>query len=128
MSGHGPQNERDDWLWSDLEISGATHFAGFDDSDTPSEVDAAFRTQRRIALWHFAIFVIVLVGSVAVTTIGSWAVTSQVGGGMNFAFALCGIVLFALFVAIGLAAATLADGVDDRMLGADSLGHQDVSP
>lgn len=106
----------------------AQRFAGFDDSDTPAEVDAAFRSQRRIALGYFAIFVVVLVATVAATTIGSWTTGTRIGASFTPAFLLVSVGLFGFFVVVGLAAALLADAVDARMLGAASLNGTSSSP
>lgn len=114
---HASSNE---WPPNDTARS-AERFAGFDDSDTAAEVDAAFRSQRRIAVVYFAIFLVVLLTTVGATTIGRWATGTRIGSAFTPAFILASVGLFGFFVAIGLAAALLADAVDERMLGAASL-------
>lgn len=114
---------------SDLsELISADHFAGFHDSDTAAEVDAAFRNQRRIAIVYFAIFSIVLFTTVGATTIGTWANGTRVGSAFTPAFILASVGLFGFFVIVGLAAALLADAVDERMLGASSLPGPTTPP
>ncbi len=96
-------------------------FASFSDDDDPAEVDAAFRLQRRVAVGYFALFLLVTAGAgLAITTL-SWASDAELFGGFTPAFALVGFGLYLIFVIIGAASASLASGVEDRMLGARSL-------
>ncbi len=127
MTSPPSQSWTSDDEWGGLDGFDPDHFAGFDDSDTPAEVDAAFRSQRRIAIGYFAVFCIVIIGSVGATTIGPWATKTRVGEAFNPAFLLAGLVLFVVFTLIAIAAASLADAVDDRMLGAGSLPDQEKS-
>ena len=109
-------DERSTDGWTDDFIS-ADGYSSFNDVDTPAEVDAVFRIQRRIAFGHFAVFLVVTLG-VGFTLVGlQWAAESQVFGGFSPGFALAGIGLYVFFVVIGVAAASLANGVEDRMMG-----------
>lgn len=96
-------------------------FSSFHDVDTSAEVDAAFRSQRRIAVTYFVLFLVVVGGVALVTVSSSWATADRVLGGFSPSFLMTAIGLYLFFVVVGVAAASLANGVDDRMLGADSL-------
>lgn len=88
-----------------------------DEYDTPAEVDAAFRTQRRIAFAYFAVFLVVTLAVPALTLVLDWWYTGRIIGAMspNFVMAAGGLYVFFFFIALG--AATLASTVEDRMLG-----------
>jgi hypothetical protein len=88
-----------------------------DEFDTPAEVDATFRTQRRIAVGYFLLFLIVTLGVPALTLVLGWWSSGGLIGGMSPNFAMAAFGLYLIFLAIGLAAATLASAVEDRMLG-----------
>ncbi len=96
-------------------------YASFHDADTSAEVDAAFRSQRRIAVAYCTFFLLGVLGVAAGTVTSSWATTDRVLGGFSPSFLMMAIGLYIFFVIIGLAAATLANAVDDRMMGASSL-------
>ncbi len=101
--------------------SSADGYASFSDADTPAEVDAVFRLQRRIAVAHFVTFMFVTLGvSVAIVTL-DWAATSRVFGGFSPGFVLAAIGLYFFFVIVAVAAASLANSIEDRMMGAGSL-------
>lgn len=97
---------------------------GRDEFDTPAEVDAVFRTQRRIAVAHL----IVLVGGmlvIPVTTLATGWWSGDGPSGSPLLFVVAGAGLYVFFFALGLGAASLADGVERRMLGApDDDGDQ----
>lgn len=96
-------------------------YAAFGDADTPAEVDAVFRLQRRIGIAYFLTFVSVTLGvSVTIVTL-DWAATSRVFGGFSPGFALAAIGLYLFFVVVAVAAASLANSIEDRMMGASSL-------
>lgn len=96
-------------------------YSSFHDVDTSAEVDAAFRSQRRIAVAYFMLFVVVLAGVAVGTVASGWATSQGLPGGFSPSFLMTAVGLYLFFVAVGLAAASLANAVDDRMLGADSL-------
>lgn len=84
--------------------------------DTEAEVDAVFRTQRRVALGYFAVFLAVILAVPTLTLVlGWWSQGRIVGMSPNFLMAAGG--LYVVFFAIALASASLADAVEDRMLG-----------
>lgn len=91
--------------------------ARFDDVDTAAEVEAAFRTQRRIAVRYFVVFVVVALGAPAATVfVDGWS-ERRVIGGMSPAFVTAAFVLYLLFFLIVVAATTLANSSEDQMLG-----------
>lgn len=96
-------------------------YSSFHDVDTSAEVDAAFRSQRRIAVTYFAVFMIGIVGLGLGTVLSGWANGNRVFGGFSPSFLFAAIGLYAFFVVLAVAAATLANGVDNQMLGASSL-------
>jgi hypothetical protein len=86
-----------------------------DEFDTPAEVDAVFRTQRRIAVGYFVVFAGgMLLIPLATLTSGWW------GGRLSdwaTGFVVAGAGLYVFFFLLGLGAASLANGVEQRMLG-----------
>lgn len=88
--------------------------------DTPAEVDAAFRTLRRIAFTYFIVFLVVL-GSFPVLALTlDWWTQSRVLGDFSPAFLAASVGLYVVFAVIGVAAATLSSSVESRMLGGTS--------
>lgn len=89
----------------------------FDDEfDTDAEVDAAFRTQRRVALGYFGVFIAVTLAVPTLTLVLGWWSDGRIGGmSPNFLMAAGGLYL--VFFVVALAASSLADAVEDRMLG-----------
>lgn len=88
-----------------------------DEHDTPAEVDAAFRTLRRVAIWHFVLFLAVVLGVPALSLTLGWWSSARIDGGMSPGFAMAAFGLYGFFLAVGLAAATLSSAVEARMLG-----------
>lgn len=85
--------------------------------DSPAEVDAVFRTQRRIAVGYAAVFALVLIGvSVLTVTLGWWT-TGRVIGGISPGFLVAAVGLYVVFVVLATAAGSLANAVEKRMLG-----------
>ncbi|WP_165498584.1 hypothetical protein [Streptomonospora litoralis] len=101
-----------------------------DEHDTPAEVDAAFRTLRRVAIGHVAVFTGVIVAVPLLTAALDWWSQGRLFGGMSPMFAMTGLGLYAFFFVICLAAATLSNAVEERMLGgpAREAHHQDGAP
>lgn len=96
--------------------------------DAPAEVDAAFVTQRRIAVGYCLVFLLVTFAIPVLTVSSGWWINARVVGGMSPSFLMAGVVLYLFFVALGLAAATLADGSEDRMLGRGGESDREESP
>lgn len=96
-----------------------------DEYDTPAEVDATFRTQRRIAVGHFLVFVGVTVAVPTLTLVLDWWSAGRLFGGFSPNFLMAAIGLYAFFFLLALAAATLATAVEDRMLGEPSASFSD---
>lgn len=90
--------------------------------DTEAEVDAAFRTMRRIAVTYFIVFLVVLSAFPVLTIALGWWTESRVIGNLSPAFITAAIGLYAVFAIIGIAAATLSSSVESRMLGRQQ-GH-----
>lgn len=95
---------------SDAAASGAA-----DEYDAPAEVDAVFRTQRRIAIGYFLVFVggLVLIPLATLATV--WWGDRLTGWAPGFVIAGAGMYVFFFLLALG--ASTLANGVERRMLG-----------
>jgi hypothetical protein len=90
---------------------------GVDGRDTPAEVDATFRTLRRVAVGYFVVFLVAIVGfPLLAVTLGWWS-SSRLVGGMSPGFLMAAFGLYAFFALIGIAAASLSSAVEARMLG-----------
>lgn len=85
--------------------------------DTEAEVDAAFRTTRRIAVTYFIVFLAVLSAFPVLTVALDWWTEARVIGNLSPAFITAAVALYAIFAVIGIAAATLSSSVESRMLG-----------
>lgn len=85
--------------------------------DTEAEVDAAFRTTRRIAVTYFIVFLVVLSAFPVLTVALDWWTEARVIGNLSPAFITAAVALYAIFAVIGIAAATLSSSVESRMLG-----------
>jgi len=96
-------------------------YASFNDTDTPAEVFAVWRIQRRIALSYMAVFLIGTLGvGLAIGTL-PWATDTSVFDGFSPGFVLAAFGLYAFFLLLGAAAASLANAVEHRMMGAPSV-------
>lgn len=89
---------------------------GRDEFDTPAEVDAVFRTQRRIAIGYFVVFLGgVLLFPLLTLLTDRWPNDDVADWATGFVAAGAGLYLF--FFVLGFGAASLASGVERRMLG-----------
>lgn len=88
-----------------------------DEFDTPAEVDATGRTVRRIAVSYSVVFLIVLCGVPTLTLAVNWWSDGRLLGGMSPGFIMAAFGLYVFFFVTGLAAATLTNAVESRMLG-----------
>jgi hypothetical protein len=88
-----------------------------DEFDTPAEVDATFRTVRRVAVGYFAVFLVVVCAVPGLTIALAWWSEGRLLGGMSPNFVMAAFGLYVFFFVIGLAAATLSTAVESRMLG-----------
>jgi hypothetical protein len=95
-----------------------------DEHDTPAEVDAAFRTLRRVAIGYCAVFLVAITGVPALSVTLGWWSDGRLIGGMSPGFVMAAFGLYVFFFLIGLAAATLSTAVEARMLG----GPRDEEP
>lgn len=111
----------------------SSHFPpdSLDEHDTPAEVDAAFRTLRRVAIGHVAVFTAVVVLVPALAGLLSWWPQGRLIGGMSPMFATAAVGLYVFFFITCLAAATLSNAVESRMLGGpgqDAHHHEEPPP
>lgn len=112
-----PRNDRERWAAAAPTDGGVVPDDPIrrDEFDTPAEVDAVFRTQRRIAVGYFVVFVGgMLLIPLATLASGWW------GGRLSVwatGFVVAGAGLYVFFFVLGLGAASLANGVEQRMLG-----------
>ncbi len=89
----------------------------YEPDDTPAEVDAAFRAQRRIAISYF-VLVMVLVGAVPVLNdLVAWWSQGRLIGGLSPSFAVIALGMYVALAVLGFLAARVADAVEQRMLG-----------
>jgi hypothetical protein len=86
-------------------------------ADTTAEVDATFRTERRIAVGYFLVFLVATLLVPALTLVLEWWSEGRVIGGMSPVFLMTAVGLYVFFFLLALAAASLASTVEDRMLG-----------
>jgi len=99
----------------------ADGYASFNDTDTPAEVFAVWRTQRRLALSYMAVFLVGTLGvGLAIDTL-PWVTDTTVFDGFSPGFMLAAFGLYGFFLIIGTAAASLANAVEHRMMGATSV-------
>lgn len=99
-----------------------------DEHDTLAEVDAAFRTQRRIAVGYYVLFLVIILAVPALTLVLDWWWQGRVVGGMSPSFLMAAAGLYLCFFILALAAATLATAVEDRMLGGAEPPEPDREP
>ncbi len=91
--------------------------AALDDVDTATEVEAAFRSQRRAALGWFALFCVAVFGVPAATALFGWWSTGELVAGMSPAFLAAAMGLYLAFVTVAVVAARAANQTEERMLG-----------
>ena len=101
---------------------------GLEEFDGPAEVAAAARTQRRIAIGYGLVFTLVILSVPMLSlTLPGWS-GSRLLGGMSPSFVFVAGGLYAFFLALGVAAATLARSVEGRMLGTSEDDADDGLP
>ncbi len=86
-------------------------------ADTAADVDATFRTERRIAVGYFVVFLVATLSVPALGLVLDWWSEGRVLGGMSPAFLATAVGLYVLFFVVAIAASSLASTVEDRMLG-----------
>ncbi len=97
--------------------SGAANHDRLDEFDAPAEVAAAARTQRRIALGYGSLFALGILAAPVLSLTLPWWSGARLVGGMSPGFVAAAGGLYAFFLALGIAAASLARSVEVRMLG-----------
>jgi hypothetical protein len=90
---------------------------GLGEFDSPAEVAAAARTQRRIAVGYGLVFLVAILVVPALTLTLPWWSTSRLLGGMSPSFVTVAGGLYVFFLVLGIAVSTLAHSVEGRMLG-----------
>ena len=98
---------------------------GLDEWDAPAEVEATFRTQRRVAVGYFLVFLVVTFTVPVLSLTWSWWTSASLVGGISPSFLMAAVGLYAFFLALGLLAATLADAAEQRMLGGGGISPDD---
>ncbi len=88
--------------------------------DTAAEVEAVFRSQRRLAVGYFCIFLVLTFGVAVANVALGWWTDGRVLGGLSPGFVAAGIGLYLAFTVIVVAAATLSNATEDQMLGSRS--------
>lgn len=94
--------------------------------DTPAEVDAAFRTLRRVAVTYFIVFLAVVAAFPVLTMTVDWWTESRLLGELSPAFLAAAVGLYVVFAVIGVAAATLSSSVEARMLGGTGSEQEEL--
>ncbi|KUG59955.1 hypothetical protein AVL63_12050 [Nesterenkonia jeotgali] len=94
--------------------------------DTPAEVDAAFRTQRGIAIAYFLVFLVLVAAFPVLTITLQWWTGARVFGELSPGFVAAAGGLYLAFAVIGIAAARLSASVESRMLGGQQHPDDDA--
>ncbi|HUG86893.1 MAG TPA: hypothetical protein VMM13_20150 [Euzebya sp.] len=89
--------------------------------DTPAEVAAAFRTQRRVAVAYLLLFLAITVSIPVLNALVDWWTDGRLLGGISPAFAVSTVGLYGVIITIGVLGARVADQVERRMLGGREL-------
>jgi hypothetical protein len=90
---------------------------GLEEFDAPAEVAAAARTQRRIALGYALVFALSILAVPVLSLTLPWWSGARLIGGMSPSFVAVAGGMYVFFLALGVAAASLARSVEVRMLG-----------
>ena len=85
--------------------------------DTLDKVDACFRTQRRVAVAAFALFIGVTLALPALAVVVHWGAGTPVFGGMSLSFAMAALGIYAFLFVLALAMGHVANTLEDVMLG-----------
>lgn len=88
-----------------------------DERDLPAEVDATVRVVRRVALGYFTVFLVAVLAVPGLTVALDWWSQGRVIGGMSPNFVMAAVGLYVVFFVLAIAAAMLANAVEQRMLG-----------
>ena len=88
-----------------------------DEYDLPAEVDASARVVRRVAVGYFTVFLVVVLAVPGLTVALDWWSKGRLIGGMSPYFVMAAVGLYVFFFVLAVAAATLANAVEQRMLG-----------
>lgn len=83
---------------------------------TPAEVDATFRTLRRVAVGYFVVFLLAVAAFPVLSLTLDWWSQARLVGGMSPGFLVAAFGLYVFFAVLGIAAARLTSAVEHRML------------
>jgi hypothetical protein len=100
-----------------MEPTGPFASESADEHDTAAEVDATFRTLRRVGVGHVLLFAGVVAAVPVLAVVLDWWSEGRIFGGMSPMFTMAAFGLYVFFFVVGLAAATLSNAVEARMLG-----------
>ncbi|GAA1971818.1 hypothetical protein GCM10009718_04440 [Isoptericola halotolerans] len=87
-----------------------------DAGHTPAEVDATFRTLRRVAVGYFVVFLLAVAAFPVLTLTLDWWSQARLAGGMSPGFLVAAFGLYVFFAVLGIAVARLSSAVEHRML------------
>lgn len=111
--------------WDDPDDDGQWVADLEDEYDAPADVDATFRTLRRAAVWHFMLFLGVVVAVPLLTLTVDWWSDGRLLGGMAPNFVMAAFGLYVFFFLLAVAATRQSNAVEDRMLGRPDRHHHD---
>ncbi|MFV2144382.1 MULTISPECIES: hypothetical protein [Isoptericola] len=83
---------------------------------TPAEVDATFRTLRRVAVGYFVVFLLAVAAFPVLSLTSDWWSEARLVGGMSPGFLVAAFGLYLFFAVLGVAVARLMSAVEHRML------------
>lgn len=92
-----------------------------DPEDTPAEVAATFRTERRVAVAYMALFLGTTLLIPVLNALVDWWTDGRLLGGISPAFAVSTVGMYVLIITIGVLGTRVADQVERRMLGGREL-------
>jgi hypothetical protein len=90
--------------------------------DTLAEVEATVQTQRRSAVGYGLVFLLVTGAVPVLTLVLPWWSESRLAGGLSPNFLVAAVGLYLFFLGLGIAAASLAGAIEERMLGGPDPG------
>lgn len=83
---------------------------------TPAEVEATFRTLRRVGVGYFVVFLLAVAAFPVLSLTLDWWSQARLAGGMSPGFLVAAFGLYLFFAILGIAAARLSSAVEHRML------------
>lgn len=117
LTGHGRLPDHRERFERGDQFEYPREYGSVDEYDLPAEVDASVRTLRRVAVGYFAVFLVVVLAVPGLTLALDWWSQGRLIGGMSPSFVMAAGGLYLFFFVLAVAAATLANAVEQRMLG-----------